>query len=78
MRLKGGKVERVEVQLGLRDVALETFEVRSGIAAGDTVLLGAARGISAGTSVRVSTPVDATAPTSQTPATTTPPPAAKN
>jgi membrane fusion protein, multidrug efflux system len=58
MRLRDGKVERVEVQLGLRDVASELFEVRSGIAAGDTVLLGAARGISVGTSVTVSAPTD--------------------
>jgi RND family efflux transporter MFP subunit len=59
MRLKGGKVERVEVQLGVRDQAKEAFEVRSGIAAGDTVLLGAARGISVGTQVVVSAPSDA-------------------
>jgi RND family efflux transporter MFP subunit len=45
MRLKGGKVEKVEVTRGL--------------AAGDTVLLGAARGISAGTAVSVSAPTDA-------------------
>jgi RND family efflux transporter MFP subunit len=59
MRLKGGKVERVDVQLGVRDQASETFEVRSGLAAGDTVLLGAARGISTGTGVVVSAPGDA-------------------
>jgi len=59
MRLKGGKVERVEVQLGARDQAKEAFELRSGIAAGDTVLLGAARGISNGTQVVVSAPGDA-------------------
>jgi membrane fusion protein (multidrug efflux system) len=59
MRLKGGKVERVDVQLGVRDQAKEAFEVRSGIAAGDTLLLGAARGISAGSQVRVSAPTDA-------------------
>lgn len=59
MRLKGGKVERVEVQLGARDAAAERFEVKSGIAAGDTVLLGAARGITAGTMVVVSAPKDA-------------------
>jgi RND family efflux transporter MFP subunit len=59
MRLKGGKVERVDVQLGVRDQASETFEVRSGLAAGDTVLLGAARGISTGTQVVVSAPGDA-------------------
>ena len=61
MRLKGGKVEKVEVQLGVRDQAAEAFEVRAGIASGDTVLLGAARGISLGTRVVVSSPRDAAA-----------------
>ena len=54
MRLKGGKVEKVEVTVGIRDQTTETVEVRSGLIAGDTVLLGAARGISAGTKVKVS------------------------
>lgn len=61
MRLKGGKVERVEVTLGLRDEGAEKLEVRSGLAGGDTVLLGAARGISVGSSVAVSSPKDAPA-----------------
>jgi RND family efflux transporter MFP subunit len=61
VRLKGGKVEKVEVQLGVRDEAAGAFELKSGVAAGDTVLLGAARGISVGTSVVVSAPVDAAA-----------------
>ena len=60
MRLKNGKVEKTEVQVGVRDEAAETLEVTTGIAAGDTVLLGAARGISVGTAVVVSTPKDAT------------------
>jgi RND family efflux transporter MFP subunit len=54
MRLKGGKVEQVEVVVGIRDQTTETVEIRSGIQPGDTVLLGAARGISAGTKVKVS------------------------
>ena len=41
------------VALGIRDGAAETVEVREGLAAGDTVLVGAAAGISAGTPVRV-------------------------
>jgi RND family efflux transporter MFP subunit len=61
MRLKGGKVERVDVQLGLRDEDAERVEITSGLAAGDTVLLGAARGISVGVSVTVSAPTDASA-----------------
>jgi RND family efflux transporter MFP subunit len=55
MRLKTGKVEKVEVVVGIRDQTTETVEIRSGLVAGDTVLLGAARGISAGTKVKVST-----------------------
>ena len=60
MRLKGGKVEKVDVQLGVRDEALAALEVTTGIASGDTVLLGAARGISVGTMITVSAPRDAT------------------
>lgn len=70
MRLKNGKVERVDVQLGARDQAAEAFEIKSGLASGDTVLLGAARGISAGTSVVVSAPTDANAPRAAVPAST--------
>ena len=52
-RLKGGVVEEVAVQLGLRDQATETVEFTAGLAAGDTVLVGAAQGISAGTRVTI-------------------------
>jgi RND family efflux transporter MFP subunit len=58
VRLRNGKVEKVEVGLGIRDQAAETVEIISGLAPGDTVLLGAARGISPGTPVRVSSPSD--------------------
>jgi RND family efflux transporter MFP subunit len=61
MRVRAGKVEKVEVQLGVRDEAAELFEISSGLAGGDTVLLGAARGISVGAAVAVSTPRDAAA-----------------
>jgi membrane fusion protein (multidrug efflux system) len=57
-RIKGGKVERVSVQLGLRDESSERVEIRSGVALGDTLLLGAAQGITPGTIVRVSSPSD--------------------
>lgn len=55
MRVKAGKVEKVEVALGIRDQTSEMIEVKSGVIPGDTVLLGAARGLSAGTKVKVST-----------------------
>ena len=58
IRLKDGKVERVDVELGLRDEETERVEVKSGLTPGDTLLVGAARGISPGTPVRVSTPSD--------------------
>jgi membrane fusion protein, multidrug efflux system len=54
MRIKNGVVNKAEVELGIRDAATETVEVRSGVQPGDTILLGAARGISEKTPVRVS------------------------
>lgn len=62
MRLKGGRVEKVEVVLGLHDLSTESFEVTSGLAVGDTVLLAQAQGISVGTQVRVSAPKDVPRP----------------
>jgi membrane fusion protein (multidrug efflux system) len=58
MRIKNGKVERVEIELGLRDNQTEMVEARAGLIPGDTVLLGTARGLTAGTPVKVSTPND--------------------
>lgn len=57
-RIKGGKVERVPVQLGLKDEGSEKVEIVSGVQAGDTLLLGAAQGITPGTIVKVSAPAD--------------------
>ena len=57
MRLRQGKVEKVQIQIGLSDKSSETIEVLSGLQAGDTLLLGAAQGITPGTTVRVSAPV---------------------
>ena len=51
--LDQGMVARREVELGLRDDATDRVEVTSGLAPGDTLLLGAAQGIAAGTPVRV-------------------------
>ena len=58
MRIKNGRVERVEIELGLKDDQTEMVEARSGLVPGDTLLLGTARGLSAGTPVKVSTPND--------------------
>ncbi|HEX3160733.1 MAG TPA: efflux RND transporter periplasmic adaptor subunit [Gemmatimonadaceae bacterium] len=58
-RVKGGKVEKVAVAVGLRDEQNEMLEITKGVAVGDTLLTGAAQGITAGTLVRVSEPADA-------------------
>jgi RND family efflux transporter MFP subunit len=56
MRIRQGKVEKVPVVIGLTDRSSETIEVLSGLQAGDTILLGAAQGITPGTAVRISVP----------------------
>jgi RND family efflux transporter MFP subunit len=53
LRIKNGRAERVEVELGLEDDATERVEIRSGLAAGDTLLLGGALGVTPGSQVRV-------------------------
>jgi RND family efflux transporter MFP subunit len=52
-RVKGGKVDVVPVQLGVRDEAAEMVEIHAGVTQGDTVLLGTAQGLAEGTAVRV-------------------------
>jgi RND family efflux transporter MFP subunit len=53
LRLREGKVERAQVALGLRDDVAERVEITAGVAAGDTLLLGQAQGLTPGTPVRV-------------------------
>jgi membrane fusion protein (multidrug efflux system) len=53
-RLKNGKAEVVEVSLGMRDEGSELVEIKTGLAAGDTLLIGAAQGITPGAPVKVS------------------------
>jgi membrane fusion protein (multidrug efflux system) len=64
MRVKQGKAEKVQVQVGLTDKASETIEILSGLQAGDTLLLGAAQGITPGTLIRISAPTATPAATS--------------
>jgi membrane fusion protein, multidrug efflux system len=64
MRVKQGKVEMVQVQVGLTDKTSESIEILSGLQAGDTLLLGAAQGITPGTLVKVSAPTATPAATS--------------
>jgi hypothetical protein len=54
--VRQGKVEKVPVKIGLTDKSSETIEVLSGVQAGDTLLLGAAQGITPGTAIRISAP----------------------
>lgn len=53
LRIRQGRVEQVTVQLGARDEADDRIELRSGVAAGDTLLLGNAAGVLPGAAVRV-------------------------
>lgn len=53
LRVKDGKVERVSVELGLRDEVAQQVEIRSGLQAGDVVVLGSAKDLAEGTRVQV-------------------------
>jgi membrane fusion protein, multidrug efflux system len=60
VRIRSGRVERVEVELGLIDEAREQMEVHTGLASGDTLLVGGARGLTPGTAVRIGSPAEIT------------------
>jgi len=51
LRVSNGRTERVPVALGLRDPRNEQVQVASGLSEGDTLLRGAAQGITPGTPV---------------------------
>lgn len=53
LRVRGGKVERVEVELGLVDERAQRVEVRRGVQPGDVVLMGGAQEITPGTPVKL-------------------------
>jgi RND family efflux transporter MFP subunit len=53
LRLREGKVERVDVTVGLRDDQTERIEIVSGVQNGDQLLIGASQGMSPGTPVRL-------------------------
>jgi len=52
-RVKDGKAERVAVELGIRQLDTEQVEVTMGIASGDVLIIGSAKGVAAGTPVNV-------------------------
>lgn len=51
--IRGGRVELVAVELGLRDDVLQLVEIKAGLAPGDTVLIGPSAGVAVGTPVRI-------------------------
>ncbi|HEX6307205.1 MAG TPA: hypothetical protein VFZ69_03395, partial [Longimicrobiales bacterium] len=53
LRVRAGVVEAVEVTVGLRDTRSDVVEIADGVAAGDTLLIGAARTVTPGTPVVV-------------------------
>lgn len=55
LRVRGGRVERVPVTLGIRDDVAEKIAITKGLARGDTLLVGGALTVSPGTPVRVGT-----------------------
>ena len=52
-RIRNGRAEKAAVTLGIEDSGTETVEITKGLAAGDTVLVGGAQGLSPKTIVRV-------------------------
>lgn len=58
-RLRGGKVERVPVTMGMHDQQTERVEITSGVAVGDTLLTGAAQGVTPGSPVTIGKVQDA-------------------
>jgi RND family efflux transporter MFP subunit len=53
LRVRDAKIERVTVELGLRDEVSQQVEIRSGLQAGDVVVLGSAKDLAEGTRVQV-------------------------
>jgi RND family efflux transporter MFP subunit len=53
VRVQDGKVQRVEVELGLADEQAQRVEIRRGVKEGDVVLVGAAQELTPGTPVRL-------------------------
>jgi RND family efflux transporter MFP subunit len=53
VQLKDGRLTHTEVTTGLEDTVAEQVEIASGLAVGDTIVLGTARGIPEGTPARV-------------------------
>jgi hypothetical protein len=62
-KIDRGIARRIEVSLGIEDSSIDRVEVTSGLAIGDTVITGAARGVRPGTKIRASAPAERTTAT---------------
>ena len=60
-RIEKGIARRVEVALGIEDPTVDRVEITTGLAIGDTVIIGAARGVLPGTKVRPTVAAERTA-----------------
>ena len=65
VRLAGGHIERRPVETGRQDGDGALVEIRSGLALGDTVLLGVSRSLPTGTAARVAGGKTVTTPTAR-------------
>jgi membrane fusion protein, multidrug efflux system len=52
-RVRDGKAEKVVVDLGIRQTETEQVEITRGVAAGDLLIVGSAKGVAAGTPVSI-------------------------
>lgn len=59
-RIRNGRVERIDVRLGMRDAQSNRVQILAGATLGDTLLRGTAQAIDPGTPVRVTTVTDTT------------------
>jgi len=57
--VRNGKIDKVPVQIGIKDDLTEQVELRSGVKEGDIVLVGAAQSLTPGTEVRIADLVNA-------------------
>lgn len=62
-RVRDGRVEEVEVKLGVRDEGVDVWEIVSGVAPGDQVLQGRGLDVSAGARVKLQQPPHSAPPT---------------
>ena len=59
-RIRNGRVEHVDIRLGMRDSQANRVQILAGVALGDTLLRGTAQAIDPGTPVRVTPMTDTT------------------